>query len=194
MMTAILGNASALRVKTLPPSPIAPRFGAAGDGQIEILPEETAASDEIVKGVRGFTTLLQGKRITAQAYERVMRQFVDHIHLCQTNLGSLRFYHTMNQDLIQKQGLIGPAAAPITSPQTLQSLQGWEAEWTRWIEDPEKMGQGFDAASRDILNALIRAWKQMVRLTEQFPNQHNYDDFRRGMMGIAQMLKELRTV
>ena len=82
-------------------------------GELQIHPLEQQASDAMLVAIQGFFRL--------QPSTDVQARFVDAVHRCQTALGSLRFWHAMNQQLRRQKGADNRTF--MTSPTQLDVLQ-----------------------------------------------------------------------
>lgn len=148
----------------------------------ELLPLEIRASEAIVDAVKLFFVLADQSGLPSQ--KELTRQFVDGIHLCQTNLGAVRFFHALNQRERKAHGYTTPL---MTSPEKLRELERWkimfEAQWK---------ARQYAAAPRKIMERLMAAWEDMMALTQDYPDQHNYDDFMRGMALCEYILSRMK--
>jgi hypothetical protein len=143
---------------------------------IQILPEERQASDCIAQAVRNFYAICQHDP-DVQAH---LPSFIDAIHRCQGSLGSLRFWHTLNQDY--RRELQGGDSEIYTTVERLEALTHWQTSFHLRVEALPA------PAARQIMGKLLMAFEFMMLLTRQYPDQHIYDDFMEGMERCLEIL------
>jgi hypothetical protein len=169
-------------------SPFIKQSPYSGESDLTIRPEERQAVDALVSAYRQFAELIEQSGSSSNS---LLREFTEGIHWAQLAIGTVRFYHTLNQE--HRQRLL--AADPIspqgletmTSLNTLETIEEWRDDFQDHV-----MGRAYSDTHFAIADQLILAWDQILLLTELYPDQHVYDDFIRGINLCEDVLNRLR--
>ncbi len=192
-------NTQAVQVQTTSQQPVhQPMMGhpgmgnpismqAAYDADLTILPAERIAVDALVKAYRQFSSIAEHYKPYPAG---LIREFVEGIHWAQLAVGTVRFYHALNQEyrlnLPSDNTENLRVKDAITTPERLAVLKAWSAQFNESL-----VFKQYPAGYTVILRNLLAAWEQMLALTEQFPDQHVYDDFKRGILRCESVLNRL---
>lgn len=142
--------------------------------RLALLPSERKALMATVAGVNRFAALVDQTQNT-----RLWPAFVDATHLVQTNLGSIRFFDEANREHR------APGEGPMTEAARLRELRAWTRGFRREVAQAP-----YSEAHRLVMRDFLRAWDGILRLSAQYPDQHAYDDSRRGLIRIDALLRE----
>ena len=148
--------------------------------ELEMMPLEESISNTIVEAVHLFARAYPYKKFQNHT---AMNQFVDSIHLAQDALGATRFWGSMNA---QSRRRSNKTENPMTPPAKLEKLIQWGADFRE-----KTLARQTTEAGTAIMTKLCDAYDEYMELTREFPDQHNYDDFQKGMKQIDRLLVKL---
>ncbi len=164
-----------------PTEPITGEAPCTGNTALNILPEESQAVQSLVEAYKAFSQML--KQMDSYP-EDLAREFTEGIHHVQLCVGTVRFYHTLNQEYRQHgEQESSEVMTPAEKLHLLRQEQLMFTERTLFRHYPEPL--------EAVAGHLSTAWEAFLALTAMFPDQHVHDEFGRGIEQCEAVLNRL---
>lgn len=157
-----------------------------GETDLEILEEERQAVEALMNAYKEFCTLTE----TCTPYpQTVVDTFVDGIHRAQLAIGTIRFYHTLNQEyrLRMSQPDLPSANPDETLPELADEKLRKLTELKCQLEERLAFRR-FEEPVKTLSGYFLEAWDYVTALTRQYPDQHVFDEFLKGVFQCEEAL------
>jgi hypothetical protein len=181
-MTNVLERVGTAQTESHQITPFTGVSPCTGELEMEILDTERFAVEHLVNAYKAFCKATKNYDTCT---DTLIDEFTDGIHRAQLAVGTIRFYHTLNQEYrLHMPNTPAPETTPEEQHQSLRDQQ--EQFLGRWTFQTEEL------SFQPVIDGFIGAWEQILTLTHDFPDQHVYEDFVKGIVQCEAVLVQLR--